>query len=46
VTVGGLARSDSGHFPTEFAALVERLRASGPPVEPVASPDVIGVGKD
>jgi cytochrome c biogenesis protein len=46
VTVGGLARSDSGHFPTEFAALFERLRASGPPVEPVASPDAIGVGKD
>jgi cytochrome c biogenesis protein len=46
VTVGGLARSDSGHFPTEFAAVVERLRGSGTPVEPVASADAVGAGKD
>jgi cytochrome c biogenesis protein len=46
VTVGGLARSDSGHFPTEFESVVERLRAAGPPVEPVSSSDVIGAGKD
>jgi cytochrome c biogenesis protein len=29
VTVGGLARSDSGNFTTEFAALLERLRDAG-----------------
>jgi cytochrome c biogenesis protein len=46
VTVGGLARSDSGHFPAEFAAVAERLRAAGPPVEPAASADVVGAGKD
>jgi cytochrome c biogenesis protein len=46
VTVGGLARSDSGHFPAEFASVVERLQAAGPPVEPVTSSDVIGAGKD
>ena len=46
VTVGGLARSDSGHFPAEFAAMVERLRAAGPPVEPATSADVVGAGKD
>jgi cytochrome c biogenesis protein len=28
VSVGGLARSDSGHFPTEFGGLVERLRGA------------------
>ncbi|HSY15811.1 MAG TPA: cytochrome c biogenesis protein ResB [Jatrophihabitantaceae bacterium] len=33
VSVGGLARSDSGNFTEEFSALFERLRASGPPVE-------------
>ena len=46
VTVGGLARSDSGNFTTEFATLLERLRAAGPPVEVVPSADVIGAGKD
>jgi cytochrome c biogenesis protein len=46
VSVGGLARSDSGHFPAEFASVLERLQAAGPPVEPVASSDVIGAGKD
>jgi cytochrome c biogenesis protein len=29
VSVGGLARSDSGNFTTEFAALVARLEAAG-----------------
>ncbi len=46
VTVGGLARSDSGHFPTEFAGLLERLRGRATPVEPVVSADTIGAGKD
>jgi len=46
VTVGGLARSDSGHFPAEFVGVVEKLRAAGPPVEPVTSADVVGAGKD
>ncbi len=31
VSVGGLARSDSGNFSTEFAALFERLRSVGRP---------------
>lgn len=44
VTVGGLARSDSGNFTTEFAGLLERLRAVGTPVERV--PTSIGAGKD
>ena len=38
VSVGGLARSDSGNFATEFAALFERLRAAGTAVQPVAVP--------
>jgi cytochrome c biogenesis protein len=46
VTIGGLARSDSGNFTTEFATLLTRLRSAGTPVEPVASADAIGVGKD
>ena len=46
VTVGGLARSDSGHFPTEFAAVYERLQAAAAPVEPATSSDVVGAGKD
>ncbi len=46
VTVGGLARSDSGHFPTEFASVLERLQAAAPPVEPATSSDVVGAGKD
>jgi cytochrome c biogenesis protein len=33
VSVGGLARSDSGNFTTEFAALLERLRSAGQPVQ-------------
>ena len=33
VAVGGLARSDSGNFTTEFAALLERLRDAGQPAQ-------------
>jgi cytochrome c biogenesis protein len=33
VSVGGLARSDSGNFSTEFEALLERLRSAGKPVQ-------------
>jgi cytochrome c biogenesis protein len=44
VTVGGLARSDSGNFTTEFAGLLERLRDAGTPVDRV--PTSIGAGKD
>lgn len=33
VSVGGLARSDSGTFSTEFAALLDRLRAAGKPAQ-------------
>jgi cytochrome c biogenesis protein len=42
VQVGGLARSDSGNFTTEFEALLERLRGAAAP----ASPDLVGAGKD
>jgi cytochrome c biogenesis protein len=31
VSVGGLARSDSGNFSTEFTALLKRLREAGTP---------------
>jgi cytochrome c biogenesis protein len=34
VTVGGLARSDSGNFSDEFAGWLQRLKSCGPPVEP------------
>jgi cytochrome c biogenesis protein len=49
VEVGGIARSDSGNFSTEFAALVERLRAAGtqsrePLHETIVDP--IGAGRD
>ncbi len=33
VSVGGLARSDSGNFTAEFAALLDRLRAAGRPAQ-------------
>jgi cytochrome c biogenesis protein len=46
VSVGGLARSDSGHFPAEFVSVVEKLRAAGPPVEAEAESDVVAAGKD
>ncbi len=38
VSVGGLARSDSGNFTTEFAGLLERLREAGTAVQPQAVP--------
>jgi cytochrome c biogenesis protein len=38
VSVGGLARSDSGNFTAEFAALLERLQTAGTAVQPVAVP--------
>jgi cytochrome c biogenesis protein len=38
VSVGGLARSDSGNFSTEFAALAARLRAAGTAVAADQSP--------
>ena len=53
VEVGGIARNDSGNFPAEFAALVERLRAAGTPIgETIQGPvrgtldDPIGAGRD
>jgi cytochrome c biogenesis protein len=44
VTVGGLARSDSGNFAGEFAGLLERLRSAGTPAQRV--PTSVGAGKD
>ena len=38
VEVGGLARSDSGNFPDEFAGLVQRLRTSVDGTEPAPAP--------
>ena len=38
VAVGGLARSDTGNFTTEFAGLLSRLRDAATPVEPATAP--------
>jgi cytochrome c biogenesis protein len=50
VQVGGLARSDSGNFTTEFDGLVRRLSSAGSPVDEAVpaddAVDVIGAGKD
>jgi cytochrome c biogenesis protein len=53
VSVGGLARSDSGNFSAEFAEVLERLAAAGPPVNEaygttsrITRDDPIGAGKD
>lgn len=46
VSVGGLARSDSGNFSTEFATLLSRLDDAGTPVRPAVLADPIGAGKD
>jgi cytochrome c biogenesis protein len=53
VEVGGIARSDSGNFSTEFTALVERLRTAGTDVPGEPEPallesidDAIGAGRD
>ena len=43
VTVGGLARSDSGNFGEEFAGLVEKLRAD---LEPPDDDDALGPRDD
>jgi cytochrome c biogenesis protein len=41
VAVGGLARSDSGNFSTEFAGVLERLRSAATPTH-----DLIGAGRE
>ena len=48
MTVGGLARSDSGNFTDEFAALLDRLRgAATARTDRGARPSrSIGAGKD
>jgi cytochrome c biogenesis protein len=43
VSVGGLARSDSGNFSGEFAALIERLEAA---VGPAPEPELVGAGRE
>jgi cytochrome c biogenesis protein len=40
VSVGGLARSDSGNFSTEFEAILSRLQGASTPVEPA----LVGAG--
>ena len=42
VSVGGLARSDSGNFTTEFAGILSRLRDAST----VAEPGLVGAGKE
>ncbi len=42
VTVGGLARSDSGNFTDEFAALLARLK----PPDPAPTPELISAGTE
>jgi cytochrome c biogenesis protein len=44
VSVGGLARSDSGNFTTEFAGLVRRLSAAASPPTPYSS--VLTISRD
>jgi cytochrome c biogenesis protein len=46
VQVGGLARSDSGNFTTEFDGLVRRLSSAGSPAIGAPAVDTIGAGKD
>lgn len=41
VSVGGLARSDSGNFTTEFTALLDRLRGAAAP-----APELVAAGKE
>ena len=43
VVVGGLARSDSGNFTTEFAGLLDRLRAAARPADDA---ELVSAGKD
>jgi hypothetical protein len=40
--VGGLARSDTGNFTTEFAGVLSRLRDAATPIEPA----LVGAGKE
>ncbi len=42
VSVGGLARSDSGNFTTEFAGLLDRLRSA----QRAAGADLVGAGRE
>jgi cytochrome c biogenesis protein len=42
VSIGGLARSDSGNFTTEFAGILSRLRAAST----VAEAGLVGAGKE
>jgi len=48
VSVGGLARSDTGNFTAEFAALLERLTAAAPAAPAVELPvdDTVGAGRE
>jgi cytochrome c biogenesis protein len=43
VSVGGLARSDSGNFSSEFASLMERLEAA---VGPAPEAELVGAGRE
>ena len=43
VSVGGLARSDSGNFSSEFASLVQRLEAAA---SPAPEPELVGAGRE
>jgi cytochrome c biogenesis protein len=43
VSVGGLARSDSGNFSGEFASLMERLEAAA---GPAPEPELVGAGRE
>jgi cytochrome c biogenesis protein len=46
VQVGGLARSDSGNFSTEFAALLDRLRSAAATDPEPEAVDAVGAGKE
>jgi cytochrome c biogenesis protein len=43
VSVGGLARSDSGNFSSEFTSLMERLEAAA---SPAPEPELVGAGRE
>lgn len=45
VTVGGLARSDSGNFTAEFAALAHRLHTVAPVASALSVPDLVRSGQ-
>jgi cytochrome c biogenesis protein len=46
VEVGGLARSDSGNFTTEFQALLARLREAGAPADVTDALDPVAARKE